>query len=57
MQNYLKKSEQKQLVKLTKECLVIANAKNDEESKNRLTKILEILETKNIFKECGKQSV
>lgn len=50
MQNYLKKQEHGELTKLCNECLVIAKAKHDEESKSRLTKMLEILEGKNIFK-------
>lgn len=50
MQNYLKKSEQRQLVSLCTKCLLNAFEKNDEITKTLMKQSLEILEQKNIFK-------
>lgn len=50
MTNYLKKKELWQLTTLCNECYVFADVNNDEESKLRLSKMLDLLNNKNKFK-------
>lgn len=50
MQNYLKKSEQRQLVQLCSKCLMNSYVKNDDEAKELMNKALEILDSKNVYK-------